>query len=52
MGMSLNEKKEFTLKPEEADGLRDENHVRAFPCTELPAGLEPKVGDNVALSTH
>ena len=51
MGKSLNEKKEFTLNPEEAYGLRDENQVHAFPRSELPAGVVPKVGDNMILST-
>lgn len=51
MGMSLNEKKEFTLSPEEAYGVRDENHVHDFPRSELPAGMAPKVGDTVGFST-
>jgi len=51
MDMSLNKKKEFTLKPEEAYGLRDENQIHAFPRSELPAGVEPKVGDTVTFST-
>jgi len=51
MGMSVNEKKEFTLTPEEAYGLRDEKQVHSFPRSELPAGMEPKVDDNVAFST-
>ena len=51
MGMSLNEKKEFTLEPEEAYGLRDENQLHAFPRSELPEDAEPKVGDVMALST-
>jgi peptidylprolyl isomerase len=51
MGMSLNEKKEFTLKAEEAYGLRDENQVHDFPRADLPAGVDPEVGDTVAFST-
>ena len=51
MGMSLNEKKEFTLKPEEAYGFRDENQLHEFPRSELPENVEPKVGDIMALST-
>ena len=51
MGMSLNEKKEFTLEPEDAYGIRDENRVQAYPRAELPAGVEPKVGDTMAFST-
>ena len=51
MDMSLNQKREFTLKPEEAYCIRNENQVYAFPCSELPAGVEPKVGDTVTFST-
>lgn len=51
MGMSLNQKKEFTLEPEEAYGLRDDNQFHAFPRSELPENVEPKVGDIMALST-
>lgn len=51
MGMSLNEKKEFTLKPEEAYGHRDENQIHVFPRKELPKGVAPKMGETVAFST-
>ncbi len=51
MGMSLNGKKEFTLQPEEAYGIRDEEKVHEFPRSELPDGIEPNVGDTMALTT-
>jgi peptidylprolyl isomerase len=51
MGMSLNEKKEFTLKPEDAYGIRDDNRMHAFPRSELPADVNPKVGDAMTFST-
>jgi peptidylprolyl isomerase len=51
MGLSLNEKKEFTLMPEDAYGMRDENQLQVFPRSDLPASVEPKVGDTMALST-
>ena len=51
MGMSLNEKKEFTLQPEEAYGLRDETQLHDFPRADLPPGVTPKLGDTVAFST-
>jgi peptidylprolyl isomerase len=51
MGMSLNETKEFTLEPQEAYGERDENQKHAFPRADLPPGVDPKLGDTVALST-
>ena len=51
MGMALNEKKEFTLTPEEAYGVRDEAQTHVVPRSELPEGVNPKVGDSVAFST-
>ncbi len=51
MGMSLNEKKEFTLKPEDAYGIRDDNRMHAFPRSELPTNVKPKVGDMMTFST-
>lgn len=50
-GMSLNEKKTFTLAPEEAYGQRDENQMQDFPRDQVPPGMDPKVGDTVAFST-
>lgn len=49
VGMSLNEKKTFTLEPEDAYGLRDENLVRAIPRTDFPPEMEPQVGMTVGL---
>ena len=51
MDMALNEKKTFTIQPEDAYGQRDENSVHEFPRSELPEGVDPKVGDSVAFST-
>ena len=51
MGMSINEKKEFTLEPEDAYGMRDEEQVHVFPRSELPESVEPKVGDTMTFST-
>jgi len=51
MGMALNEKKKFTLEPEEAYGLRDESRVIDFPRAKLPEGMDPKVGESLAFST-
>jgi len=51
MGMALNEKKIFTLQPEDAYGLRNEDNVHEFPRAEMPEGVDPKVGDTVAFST-
>jgi len=50
-GMALNEKKTFTLDPADAYGNRDEAYVHAFDKSELPEGMEPKVGLTVGLTT-
>ena len=49
MGMSLNEKKTFTLEPEDAYGQRDENLVRQIPRTDFPPEVKPQVGMTVGL---
>ena len=51
MGMELNEKKAFTLSPAEAYGDRDENQKHEFPRNDLPDGVDPQIGDTVALTT-
>ena len=50
-GMELNEKKTFTLDPEDAYGHRDEAYVHSFARSELPEGMDPKVGLTVGLTT-
>lgn len=51
MGMSLNEKKVFTLEPEDAYGKRDESLTHSFPRSDVPAEINPEVGQTVALSS-
>jgi len=51
LGMSLNEKKNFTLEPEEAYGHRVEEHVQTFARSEIPPEMNPQVGQTVALTT-
>jgi peptidylprolyl isomerase len=48
-GMALNEKKTFTLEPDEAYGQRDETLTRAFPQKDVPPEMNPQVGQTVAL---
>ena len=50
LGMSLNEKKTFTLAPEEAYGLRDDTQLRSFSMSEIPPEMDPEVGQTIALS--
>ncbi len=51
MGMTLNEKKTFTLEPEEAYGQRIENLKRDVPRADFPPELTPRVGMMVGLQT-
>ena len=51
MGMSLNEKKVFTLDPEDAYGQKDESLTHSFPRADVPAEMNPEVGQTVALCT-
>ena len=52
LGMSLNEKKTFTLEPEEAYGQRDANLKRDIPRADIPPELNPRVGMMVDLQTQ
>ena len=51
MGMSLNEKKTFTLNPENGYGQRDESLTRDFARADLPPDMEPQIGMMIALQT-
>ncbi len=51
IGMTLNEKKTFTLAPAEAYGERDENHTHEFPTAEIPPEVTPEVGQVLALTS-
>lgn len=52
MGMALNEKKSFTLKPEEAYGERDENLMHNIPRSNVPPNMNPEEGQMVGLQTQ
>ena len=49
VGMVNNEKKIFTLSPEEAYGNRKEKLEQSFMRSELPQGFDPQVGQVLAL---
>ena len=51
MGMALNEKKSFTLSPDEAYGQRDESLTRDFARADFPPEMEPQVGMTIAMQT-
>ena len=49
--MALNEKKVFTLEPEDAYGTRSEEHVHSFSKNEIPPEMNPEVGQTVGLTS-
>ncbi len=51
LGMKLNEKKTFTLEPDAAYGLRDEDLMHTFLRSEVPPEMNPKEGESILLST-
>ncbi len=52
MGMALNERKTFTLDPDDAYGRRDEALVHTFDRSELPADFHPEVEEVIVLETE
>lgn len=51
IGMSVNEKKDITLSPEEAYGTRDEGAMRTFDRDDMPPDMDIEVGQMVSLRT-
>ena len=51
IGMKPEETKKFTLTPDKAYGQRDETLERTFERAQMPQGMDPKVGDTLALHT-
>ncbi len=51
MGMALNEKKVFTLSPEDAYGPRNADLMQSIPRSEVPPELDLQVGMIVGLVT-
>jgi peptidylprolyl isomerase len=49
VGMELNEKKQIVLPPEEAYGERNEELVLEVPKNDLPADLEPQIGQQLQM---
>lgn len=49
LGMTLNEKKTFTIPPEEAYGQRDESFTYEIPTADIPSEMAPQVGQTLAL---
>ncbi len=51
LGMELNEKKSFTLNPDQAYGNRDEDQLHTFSRQEVPPEMNPQAGDVIGLQT-
>ncbi len=49
VGMSLKEKKTFTLAPEDAYGQRNDNLIHNFPLSDVPPGVIPELGQIIGL---
>lgn len=49
VGMELNEKKSFTVEPDQAYGYRDENQLHTFSREEVPPDVNPEIGDVIGL---
>jgi len=49
LGMTVNEKKVFTIDPEDAYGQRDENLTQSFARSDVPPEINPQVGMTVGL---
>ena len=52
LGMSLNEKKSFTIEPEDAYGQRDESLKRVFARAEVPPEIDLQVGQIVGVRSQ
>lgn len=50
MGMALNEKKTFTLTPDDAYGQRDEELIYTFSREEVPPEANPEEGETLVLT--
>jgi len=51
LGMALNEKKVFTIEPEDAYGIRSEDNVHSFARSEVPPEMNPEEGQTVVLTS-
>jgi len=49
-GMSVGEKKSITIPPEKAYGERNEEMIIQVPSSQVPADLDPQVGQKLQMS--
>ncbi len=52
LGMAPNEKKTFTLEPDDAYGVRNEDMEQSFTRSELPPDFRPETGEVVVLQNQ
>lgn len=52
IGMAVNDKKTVTLPPEEAYGAEIEENFISVPNENIPADLNPAVGDKLMVNNH
>lgn len=51
LGMAVNDKKIFTVDPEDAYGTRNENLIQSFARSDVPPELKPRTGKTVGVKT-
>jgi peptidylprolyl isomerase len=51
LGMAMNEKKVFTISPDDAYGQKNPELMRSIPRSQVPPQMEVEVGMVIALST-
>jgi peptidylprolyl isomerase len=51
LGMSVNDKKVFTIDPQDAYGHRIEGYVQTIPRKEMPSDMEVEQGDFIGIQT-
>ncbi len=52
MGMALNEKKKFTISPENAYGQKSDKLMQSIPRSEVPPDMELELGMIIGLQTQ
>jgi peptidylprolyl isomerase len=52
LGMAPNEKKTFTVPPEDAYGHRDDSLEHTFDRSDLPSDFSPAIGEVIVLQTE
>lgn len=51
LGMSPNEKKTFSVEPDEGYGVRDDDLERSFQLSDFPPDFHPEIGEVIVLQS-